>query len=492
MMFNFKKNNEAQDRLSALDKSQAVIEFTPDGTIIDANANFLKALGYELAEIKGKHHSMFVEAAYRDSPDYRDFWDKLRRGQAQVAQFKRIGKGGREVWIEASYNPLMDASGKAYKVIKYAIDVTAQKMELADLQGQVNAIRKSQAVIAFAMDGTVIDANDNFLKTLGYTLAEIKGKHHSMFVEPAYRNSREYDEFWAKLRAGEFQAAQYKRIGKGGREVWIEASYNPIFDPNGKPYKVVKFATDITSQINLLGNLKQLIDQNFAEIDAAIGQTTRQADTAGHAASETLGNVQMVASAAEELAASVSEISQSMAKSQAASDGAFSRVAAAGESTQKLAEAILSMGGIVGLIQNIAGQINLLALNATIESARAGEAGRGFAVVANEVKNLANQAARATEQISTEIEAVQAVSNTVVQALDDIRGSIDSVREYVSATASAVEEQSAVTRDMSSNMQSASSAVSTITQNIGEISAAALQAESAVTKTKEAANILAR
>jgi methyl-accepting chemotaxis protein len=491
-MFGFKNTAELEAKLAALDKSQATIEFAMDGTVLTANRNFLAALGYELGEIQGKHHSMFVEPAYRDSPDYAEFWRKLRAGEAQIAQFKRIGKNGREVWIEASYNPLLDSSGKPFKVVKFAIDVTRQKMEFADLRGQVDAITKSQAVIAFELDGTVIDANENFLRTLGYRLDEIKGKHHSMFVEPGYRNSPDYAEFWRKLRAGEFQAAQYKRIGKGGREVWIEASYNPIFDLNGKPFKVIKYSTDITKQIELLAQLKQLIDQNFAEIDGAIGRTSQQANAAAQAAQETSGNVQMVASAAEELAASVGEISQSMSKSRSASDGAFDRVTAVDASTQKLSAAAQSMGGIVGLIQNIAGQINLLALNATIESARAGDAGKGFAVVANEVKNLANQAARATEQIATEIQAVQAVSGDVVLALGDIRTSIEMVREYVSATASAVEEQSAVTRDMSANMQNASAAVSLISENINEITAASLQAEGAVAKTKDAAQVLAR
>ncbi|MCR6631953.1 MAG: PAS domain-containing methyl-accepting chemotaxis protein [Magnetospirillum sp.] len=491
-MFGNKKLTEIEAKLAALDESQAIIEFALDGTILAANTNFLNALGYQLDEIRGKHHSIFVEPAFRDSPEYERFWQKLRQGEHQIAQYKRIGKGGREVWIEASYNPLKDAAGRPYKVVKFAIDVTAQKMEFADLQGQVNAIRKSQAVISFELDGTIIDANDNFLHALGYSLAEIQGKRHEMFVDPAYRSSPAYADFWAKLRNGEYQAAQYKRIGKGGREVWIEASYNPILDLNGKPYKVVKYATDITKQVELLADLKRLIDHNFTEIDGAIGRTTEQATAAAHAASETSGNVQMVASAAEELAASVNEISQRMSQSRAASDGAFDRVAAAGASTQRLADAALAMGGIVSMIQNIAGQINLLALNATIESARAGEAGRGFAVVANEVKNLANQAARATEQISTEIEAVQSVSGDVVQALTDIRTSIESVREFVAATASAVDEQSAVTRDMSANMQNASAAVSVISQNISDISTAALQAEGAVGKTKEAAQILAR
>jgi methyl-accepting chemotaxis protein len=235
-------------KLAALDRSQATIEFDLKGNILTANRNFLDAMGYDLDEIKGKHHSMFVDPGYRDSAEYKAFWDKLRAGEYQAAEYKRIGKGGKEVWIEASYNPLLNAAGKPYKVVKYATDVSARKAEFADLNGKVEAIGRSQAVIEFNMDGTVITANQNFLDTLGYSLGEIKGKHHAMFVEPGYRESPEYKAFWDRLRAGEYQAAQYKRIGKGGREVWIEASYNPVLDLNGRPWKVVKFATDLTAR----------------------------------------------------------------------------------------------------------------------------------------------------------------------------------------------------------------------------------------------------
>ncbi|MES1151839.1 MAG: PAS domain S-box protein, partial [Dongia sp.] len=190
---------------AALDKSQAIIEFNMDGTIITANANFLAAMGYSLDEIRGKHHSMFVDPAYRDSAEYREFWVKLNRGEFEAAQYKRLGKGGKEVWIEASYNPLMK-NGKPYKVVKYATDVSKQKAVFADLNGKVEAIGRSQAVIEFNLDGTIITANDNFLKTLGYNLDEIKGRHHSMFAEPAFASSAEYREFWAKLNRGEFQA----------------------------------------------------------------------------------------------------------------------------------------------------------------------------------------------------------------------------------------------------------------------------------------------
>ena len=280
-------------------------------------------------------------------------------------------------------------------------------------------------------------------------------------------------------------------IGKGQREIWIEASYNPILDLNGEPYKVVKFATDITRQAQLLANLNRLIEQNFAEIDHALGQSNRQTTDASASASETSNNVQMMAAAAEELASSVAEISEAMAKSRAETDSA----AAGGRrrsGNERLTNAATSMGGIIGLIQNIAGQINLLALNATIEAARAGEAGRGFAVVTTEVKNLAAQAARATEQIAREIEGIQSISGDVVAALQLIRTSITALREHVVATASAIEEQSAVTNDMSSGMQSAAEGVTSISRSIGEISAAVTQVSGAVTKTKEAASVLAR
>jgi methyl-accepting chemotaxis protein len=253
------KSREAQARLTALDKSQAIIEFKLDGTIITANENFLKAMGYALNEIQGRHHSMFVDPAYKESAEYREFWAKLGRGEYQAAQYKRIGKGGREVWIEASYNPLLDRSGRPYKVVKYATDVTQQKTVFADLHGKVEAIGRSQAVIEFELDGTIITANENFLHAMGYTLAEVKGKHHGIFVEPAYRESAEYKRFWETLREGKYQAAQYKRLGKGGREIWIEASYNPVLDLNGRPWKVVKFATDITESKAQSGRALQFV-----------------------------------------------------------------------------------------------------------------------------------------------------------------------------------------------------------------------------------------
>ncbi len=235
-------------QLAAISKSQAVIEFQLDGTIVTANENFLRTMGYTLEEIKGHHHSMFADEGTRYSPEYKDFWAKLNRGEYQAGEYRRLAKGGKEVWIQASYNPILDAHGKPFKVVKYATDITGQKQANANYAGQLAAISKSQAVIEFQLDGTILTANENFLRVMGYSLDEVKGKHHSMFADEATRNSPEYREFWAKLNRGEYQAADYKRLGRGGKEVWIQASYNPILDANGKPFKVVKYATDITAQ----------------------------------------------------------------------------------------------------------------------------------------------------------------------------------------------------------------------------------------------------
>jgi methyl-accepting chemotaxis protein len=413
-------------KIAAIDRAQAVIEFKLDGTIVHANENFLKAMGYSLGEIEGKHHSIFVGPAERDSAGYREFWAKLNRGEYQAGEYKRIGKDGREVWILASYNPLMDEAGKPFGVVKFATDVSAEKLKNADLAGQIEAIGKSQAVIEFNMDGTIITANDNFLKAVGYTLPEIKGKHHSMFVESSEREGAAYREFWASLNRGQYQAAEYKRIGKGGREVYIQASYNPILDLNSKPFKVVKYATDTTKQVLVrMGNER------------------------------VRGMMESVAAGAEELNASVREISEAMTKSRETAMGAVDRVSAADAQAQRLAEAAQAMSGIVEMINNITGQINLLALNATIESARAGEAGRGFAVVASEVKSLANQAKQATDKIGEEIGSLNAISGDVAGALTAIKSAITAVSEYVTSTAAAVEEQSTVTNEMSNSMQRA-------------------------------------
>ncbi|MBW2232720.1 MAG: PAS domain S-box protein [Deltaproteobacteria bacterium] len=231
----------------ALDKVQAIIEFELDGTVVSANENFLRIFEYELDEIVGKHHRVFCDSSYAESDAYTEFWKKLGRGEFHAAEFKRLAKGGREVWLRASYNPVLDKDGEPVRIVKFATDVTQSKLQTAEFEGKVRAIDRAQAVIEFDLNGTVLTANENFLGTFGYGLDEIVGKHHRIFCEPDFAESPEYAEFWKKLGRGEYDSGEFKRLAKGGREIWLQASYNPILDADGRPIKVVKFASDVTS-----------------------------------------------------------------------------------------------------------------------------------------------------------------------------------------------------------------------------------------------------
>ena len=233
----------------ALDRVQAIIEFDLDGTIVSANEKFLEIFGYELDEIVGKHHRIFCDPEYAASAEYREFWQELGRGEAREAEFRRLGKGGKEIWLRASYNPILDKDGEPVRVVKFATDVTEAKRQTAEYEGRMQAIDRVQAVIEFELDGTVITANENFLRIFGYTLDEVRGKHHRLFCDPGYAESRDYAEFWQKLGRGEFDSGEFRRIAKDGSEVWLQASYNPILDASGRPHKVVKFAADITEEV---------------------------------------------------------------------------------------------------------------------------------------------------------------------------------------------------------------------------------------------------
>ena len=766
-------------QIAAINKAQAVIEFNMDGTVVTANENFLNALGYTLVEIKGRHHSLFVDEAYRQSYDYKEFWAKLNRGEYVADEFKRIGKGGKEVWIQASYNPILDLNGKPFKVVKYATDVTQQKLTNVDYQGQIAAINKAQAVIEFSMDGTVINANDNFLKALGYTLEEIKGRHHSLFVDDAYRQSADYKEFWAKLNRGEYVADEFKRIGKGGKEVWIQASYNPILNLNRKPFKVVKYATDISDQkralnammadaamlsraavegklstradaskhhgdyrkvvegvnstldavigplnvaadyvdkiskgnipakitdnyngdfntiknnlntcidavdalvadANLLskaavegklatradaakhggdfrkivegvnntldavigplnvaadyvdkiskGNIPAKITDNYngdfntiknnlntcidavnalvadavslsqaavegklatradatkhggdfrkivegvnSTLDAVIGPLREVADTIGklaggdltakitsryagdfeqlseavnklstqvHAAilqiANTTGslvsaaeeltatsqqmsanaeetstqanvvtaasdevnkNLQTVATATEEMSASIKDIAKNASEAAKVSNSAVGVAHKTNQTVTKLGQSSAEIGEVIKVITSIAQQTNLLALNATIEAARAGEAGKGFAVVANEVKELAKETAKATEDISRKIETIQTDTKESVEAIGTIGGIINQINDISATIASAVEEQNATTNEMTRNVSDAARGSGEITKNIAGVAEAAQSTSHGAGDSQKAAHELAR
>ena len=494
--------------LDALSKSQPIIEFNLDGTIITANANFLAAIGYELAEIQGKHHSIFVEPAHAKSSEYQEFWDRLRRGVFESAEYKRIGKGGKEVWIQASYNPVLDAAGNPIKVMKIATDVTAQKLVNADRTGQLEAISKSQAVIEFDLTGTILTANENFCATMGYRLEEIKGQHHRMFAQPDFARSKEYREFWNSLGRGEYKTAEYLRVGKGGKEVWLQASYNPIFDMNGRPYKVVKYATDITArkaavatigaglaklaegdltariETPLVGELDEVrlafndTVEKFSSIVSQLRETSSILKTATgeilSGANDLADRTTRQAAAIEETSAAMEQLSSTVRdnakRSEAASTNSFAVSEAAsstgavmGEANQAMERISVSsakISNIIGMIDDIAFQTNLLALNASVEAARAGDAGKGFAVVAVEVRRLAQSAASASSDVKVLVEQsaneVVSGSKLVSNATAKLDAMVESVRqnsELITEIARATQEQSTAIVQVSTSVR---------------------------------------
>ena len=492
-------------QLEAISKAQAVIEFSLDGKVVWANENFCKTLGYTLDEIKGQHHSMFVDPVFRQTADYRMFWDKLGRGEYDAGQYKRIGRGGREVWIQASYNPIMDLNGKPFKVVKYATDITEEKLKAADYAGQLDAISKAQAVIEFGLDGRVVWANPNFLSTLGFSLEEIKGQHHSMFVDPSERQTTEYRMFWEKLGRGEYDAGQYKRIGKGGKEVWIQASYNPIMDLNGKPFKVVKYATDITPQVmasramqsavaesqgiiaaaqsndltkrislvgksgdleQLCGGINSLLDtmgtvvanilSTSSTIASAVGEITNGTNDLSKRTEQQASSLEETAASMEEMASTIKLNADNAQQANQLAISARTTATDGGAVVNKAVDAMSrienssqKISDIIGVIDEIAFQTNLLALNAAVEAARAGDAGKGFAVVASEVRSLAQRSSGAAKDIKALIAASGSqvkdgvkLVNDAGTALNEIVGSIKKVADIVSEIAAASKEQS--------------------------------------------------
>jgi len=683
------REEELEGILAAINQAQATLEFELDGTIITASESFLKMVDYRLEEVQGKHQSIFVDEATRQSGAYREFWAKLNRGEPHIDEKRRKGKDGKDVWMQLNYLPVFDRNGKPFKVFEYVRDVTQEKLKLADLQGQIAAISRTQAVIEFQMDGTILTANDNFLNIFGYTLDELKGKHHSMFVDQATKQSVEYREFWAKLNRGESHSEEKKRIGKGGKEVFLQLNYNPILDMDGRCFKVIEYCTDVTEQVkarqevanlasflenmpialasldkehtvtylnkkaaevagrsqadckgkkfwdlfydspachentcgageamrtgqvtsreavtqvrgkewpirvvcspryegdtvtgvfqvmidmreevearrevakkaaeekaageelkakvnsilevvsaaakgdltrdvpvkgsDAIGQMGEGLGKFFGDLRHSIGgigqtattlssaaeeltavsqqmsanaeETATQANVVSAASEQVSKNVQTVATGTEEMGASIREIAKNVNEAAKVATTAVKMAESTNETVGKLGESSAEIGKVIKVITSIAQQTNLLALNATIEAARAGEAGKGFAVVANEVKELAKQTAKATEDISQKIDAIQTDTKGAVHAIGQISGIINQINEISGTIATAVEEQTATTNEMARNVSEAAKGSSEIAGNITGVAKAAQDTTVGASDTQKAAKELSR
>lgn len=415
----------------ALSRSQSIIEFDLQGRVLTANANFLHLLGYTLDEIQGRHHRLFVDPKEAGAAAYATFWDRLREGEFDVAEYKRIGKGGKEVWIQATYNPVLDAQGRPIKVVKFAVDVTAQKLRRAEFEAKVQAIERAQAVIEFDVDGHVLTANRNFLAALGYTLQEVQGQHHSLFCKPDYTRSVEYRDFWLRLSEGESISHRFHRVGKFQRDVWIQAAYTPIFDLNGRVMKVVKYAYDVTREVLLERHLAAKSTEMAHSVHSLIESITAIAASSG-------------------VAAEMAEVSAEAARSgHVAVQQSIEAIGRIEASSSRVTE-------ILRVIGEIANQTHLLAFNAAIEASRAGSSGAGFSVVASEVRRLAERSLAAAREISGLIEESSSqvrqgavVSRAVADSLAGILHSVDRTVGSVSQIAGATARQRVMATDVS-------------------------------------------
>jgi len=385
----FSFGDHAADTLRSLKKTVACIEFRPDGTILTANPLFLSVMGYGLDEIVGQHHRIFCAPDLLASPAYAHFWQRLRGGESFSDKFMRITKDGTPVWLESHYIPVTDRRGRVMKIVKLASDITERVEDALEQRAITTAIGRSMAVITFTPEGKIIKANDNFFSVMGYTPAEIVGRHHSMFCTAEIRNSAEYNAFWSSLKQGNFISGQFERVNKRGETVWLRATYNPVFDENNRPYKVVKFASDVTAQVN----------KNQQEREAA--------QHAWHAATGTQENTRTGATVIE---GSVDVMNAIATELELVTGG----ITDLNKQSHHISE-------MVETIRNIANQTNLLALNAAIEAARAGSHGRSFAVVANEVRMLATNINNATQKIETVVRHNHTLANQALKNIGDSR-----------------------------------------------------------------------
>ena len=613
-----KEQEESAALIAAIKRSQAVIEFTMDGVILDANENFLKTLGYDITDIRGHYHSMFCDPIYVESDEYKQFWAKLRRGEFDSGEYRRIGKGGRDVWIIASYNPVLDQNGKPYKVIKFATnvtesraelqartdimnmtsivseanlrgdilsinekfievskyskeeligkphnttrhpdmpkevfkemwatigrgnmfrgiiknrakdgtpyyvdaviapilnergrpkkylgvryDITATEIERQNMKGVIRAIDAAYAYIEFDTSGNVLSFNKNFQDVMGYTQEEFVGRHHRHFCDSAYANSAEYSQFWPELKAGKSKNGVFRRITKAGKEVWLQAVYAPVSDEVGRVVKIIKIVTDVTEHQNMIVSINETagtlssasseLTATATEMSKIAGRTSQESQSAAVASEQVAAGVQTVATSMEEMVASIKEIGRSTSESAQMAKLTTAKVQESNAIITKLGASSQEIGDVIKVISSIAQQTNLLALNATIEAARAGEAGKGFAVVANEVKELAKQTAKATDDITHKIGAIQTDTKSAVEAISGISQAVERLNGLSGVVAAAIEEQTATTNEISRVVIESKKGVESIASTVKTVSMAANESTASSTQTLSASREL--
>lgn len=486
-MFSFFSSK--QTFVDAVFEANAIAEILPDGRIVEVNERFIATFGGSASDWNGTSFMSLMPDMLEDKKSRSDFWSSMISSGFGLCQFGITSKAGQDIWVMARFYPV-PLKGERARIYIVITDSTVRRAEQLAGEAKLAAIWRSQAVIEFTLDAEVVDANENFLSTLGYRLEEIKGKKHAMFVDPKEVGGIEYADFWKTLRSGKAHMAEFRRIGKGGKEVWIRGSYNPLFDQNGKPRGVIKFATDITEEKRTRMaqfEAQKQINSGIGDAEKAISSMNEQATGAAAAAVEASSNVNAVAAGSTELSSSVTEINNQTLRALEVSNEAVRQAQEASGTVAGLVQQARQISAVVELISSIASQTNLLALNATIEAARAGDAGRGFAVVAGEVKILAAQTAKATSEISAHIQSVQASSEAAHRAIEAISATISEVNGISVSISAAVEEQAAVTNDMSQNMQEAAKGVEVITQSMEEVAQLTREASHGIQQIAEAA-----